>query len=222
MNSSADISRGIYQQLRAEGLAERTSPDWDRRTVALVDSLLPRRRGLRILDAGCGYGRIAIPLLGAGREVIGVDVSPRMLSAAAAGAAAAGVRFPLCLGDVCRLPFGEHTFDVALCMWMTFNELLQRHEQIAALCELRRVLRPGGVGLLDGTPFRESLGSRENLAAAIWATRGDGESPAPVPKDDPVGEVYAELLEESGIERFELFVHDCPGRARYFLRFWRT
>lgn len=50
--------------------------------------------GMRVLDAGCGPGRIAIPLaqaLGAEGQVVAVDVQPRMLRWAADRARAAGV-----------------------------------------------------------------------------------------------------------------------------------
>ena len=46
----------------------------------LVDALLPRRA--RVLDAGCGPGRVGAFLADAGHEVIGVDVDPVLIAAA--------------------------------------------------------------------------------------------------------------------------------------------
>jgi SAM-dependent methyltransferase len=46
----------------------------------LVDAMLPR--GARVLDAGCGPGRVGAFLAEAGHEVVGVDVDPVLIAAA--------------------------------------------------------------------------------------------------------------------------------------------
>ncbi|NEK60637.1 class I SAM-dependent methyltransferase [Geodermatophilus sabuli] len=46
----------------------------------LVDAMLPR--GSRVLDAGCGPGRVGGWLAGVGHEVVGVDVDPVLIAAA--------------------------------------------------------------------------------------------------------------------------------------------
>ncbi|HET7388409.1 MAG TPA: methyltransferase domain-containing protein [Nocardioidaceae bacterium] len=46
----------------------------------LVDAMLPR--GSRILDAGCGPGRVGSALASAGHDVVGVDVDPALIEAA--------------------------------------------------------------------------------------------------------------------------------------------
>ena len=46
----------------------------------LVDAMAPR--GARILDAGCGPGRVGATLHGLGHEVVGVDVDPALIEAA--------------------------------------------------------------------------------------------------------------------------------------------
>jgi SAM-dependent methyltransferase len=48
----------------------------------MVDSML--RRGSRVLDAGCGPGRIGAHLAAVGHEVVGVDVDPELIAAAEA------------------------------------------------------------------------------------------------------------------------------------------
>lgn len=45
----------------------------------LVDAMVPRRA--RILDAGCGPGRVGGALAAAGHEVVGVDVDPALIQA---------------------------------------------------------------------------------------------------------------------------------------------
>jgi SAM-dependent methyltransferase len=46
----------------------------------LVDAMVPR--GARILDAGCGPGRVGAALAAVGHEVVGVDVDPVLIAAA--------------------------------------------------------------------------------------------------------------------------------------------
>jgi SAM-dependent methyltransferase len=48
----------------------------------LVDALLREHGGRRVLDAGCGTGRVAIELAARGYHVVGVDLDPGMLAAA--------------------------------------------------------------------------------------------------------------------------------------------
>jgi ubiquinone/menaquinone biosynthesis C-methylase UbiE len=122
--------------------------------TALRDAefLLPYLKpGMRILDVGCGPGSITIGLAGvvAPGEVVGVDIQPEMVERATAAAAEAGVenvRFEA--GDCYKLPFPDASFDVCYA-----NSVLQhRREPVAALKEMRRVLRPGGVaGVRDLT-----------------------------------------------------------------------
>jgi SAM-dependent methyltransferase len=52
----------------------------------LVDTLLRESGGTRVLDAGCGTGRVAIELAARGYRVAGVDVDSGMLSTARAKA----------------------------------------------------------------------------------------------------------------------------------------
>lgn len=209
--SSAEVSRSIYEELRAEGLASRTTADWDRQTVDRIESLLVP--GQRVLDAGCGYGRIAVPLAAAGWEVVGVDISEHMLQEARQAAHRAEVDIDWHLGDICQMPLAGDSFDVVLCMWLTFNELLQRAEQLAALREMCRVLRPGGWALIDGPPFSDSIDP------------ADMEAPCDVDESElqqtPVAMSFRELMDEVGIARHDLFIDSCPGRPRFFLRFWK-
>jgi len=46
----------------------------------LIDAMVPR--GSRILDAGCGPGRVGAVLQACGHDVVGVDVDPELISAA--------------------------------------------------------------------------------------------------------------------------------------------
>lgn len=68
-----------WQRLAASGAAVHGEAD-------LIESLLREHGGTRVLDAGCGTGRVAVELAARGFSVVGLDVDPTMLSAAHAKA----------------------------------------------------------------------------------------------------------------------------------------
>ncbi|MCT7660085.1 class I SAM-dependent DNA methyltransferase [Mycobacterium deserti] len=68
-----------WRKLAAEGRSIHGEAD-------LVASLLGASGGTRVLDAGCGTGRVAIELAARGFSVIGMDLDAQMLSAARAKA----------------------------------------------------------------------------------------------------------------------------------------
>ncbi len=203
---SAYLSRAIYEQLGPGGLAARTSDSWDRETVQRVMDVVSA--GQRVLDAGCGYGRIAIPLASAGIEVVGLDVCRAMLDEAAQQARESQVNISWVMGDLCALPFDDHAFDVVLCLWLTFHEVLREDEQLAVLTEMRRVLKPGGIALIDGPPYdtkSEAERRQEDPQQAHGMERADA--------------AYRRLLAAAGVDDFQLYTDDCPGRPRMFLKF---
>ena len=75
-----------------------------------------------VLDVGCGYGRIAIPLAVAGFTVSGLDLSPTMIAAARQNAASADVTIEFVVASMTDLPYEAGSFDVVLCLWTAFYE----------------------------------------------------------------------------------------------------
>jgi ubiquinone/menaquinone biosynthesis C-methylase UbiE len=146
VGDSAGRSRAFYRALGPTGLAIRTTPDWDARILDAVLALLPPNG--HVLDVGCGYGRIAIPLAERGYSVVGLDISPNLLRAARREAGRRGVSVPFNLGSMTAMPYPDAAFDAVISLWTAFYEVLLESEQVAALSEMRRVLRPGGVGII--------------------------------------------------------------------------
>jgi SAM-dependent methyltransferase len=116
--------------------------------VAGAESLLERagvRPGMRVLDAGCGPGRVTLPAarrVGPSGRVVALDVQPRMLAKLAERVEAERLAnvdlVEAGLGEG-KLP--EEAFDVALLVTV----LGEIGEKAAALREIHRSLRPGGV-----------------------------------------------------------------------------
>jgi SAM-dependent methyltransferase len=108
----------------------------------LMDQLVPRLvaelppRGL-CLEIGVGTGRIALPLMRRGVDVVGVDISLAMLHRFVEKSRAARIA----VADATRLPFRDGTFASAVAA----HVLHLIPEWRRALDELARVIVPGGV-----------------------------------------------------------------------------
>jgi ubiquinone/menaquinone biosynthesis C-methylase UbiE len=101
-------------------------------------------RGLsgRILDAGVGTGR-NFPFYPAASEVVGIDLSPAMLARAKRRQHTAAAPVELRQMDVTRLEFADGYFDAAVATFLFC--VLPDDLQGAALRELGRVVKPGGI-----------------------------------------------------------------------------
>jgi ubiquinone/menaquinone biosynthesis C-methylase UbiE len=96
------------------------------------------------LEIGVGTGRIALPLAERGIELLGVDLAPSMLARLLANAGGK-LSFPLLTADVTSLPLAASSVDAVL----GCHVLHLIADWQTALDEAGRVLRPGGLVLLD-------------------------------------------------------------------------
>jgi SAM-dependent methyltransferase len=105
----------------------------------LVDVLMAEGdlRGRRVLDVGCGTGRLALALADRGAKVWGVDPSQEMLAQAHV---AVGRRVGLRLGRAESLPFKDGWFERAV-----LRLVVHLVDRTLAFPELARVLAPGGL-----------------------------------------------------------------------------
>ncbi len=137
------MTRAFYDGLA--GTYDLMFPDWDAsmaRQASQLAEFVPE--GARVLDCACGIGTQAIGLALRGYEVVGSDLSPKAASRAVAEASARGVTLPVFAADMRSLPFAADSFDVVLAADNALPHLLTPEDILAALREMRRVLRPGG------------------------------------------------------------------------------
>jgi len=112
--------------------------DGDAETIARLAEPLPTDVGL---DLACGPGTFTMALARKAKLVFGFDLTPALLERARRKAAAEGAEnVALICGDATALPFGDGSFDVAVCGY----SLHHMSEPRQALEELARVLRPAG------------------------------------------------------------------------------
>lgn len=150
MNSSAAFGREVGRGLDDEALpayapmlaAYHRAHEPELRAM-IAD--LPLNEGDRVIDLACGDGVYSCWIaerVGASGRVVGVDLAPAYLELARATAARspAGGRVHFEQANAYELPFADDSFDLAWCAQSMFS----LPDPLAALRELRRVVRPGG------------------------------------------------------------------------------
>ena len=113
--------------------------------------LLAPRPGMKILDAGCGRGEVALACARAGAEICGVDYSAAAVEITKETLA----EYPdsdIRVGDVTNLPWADNSFDRV--QFSDVIEHLDPPQTVPALAEFHRVLKPGGYLLCHTAPNR--------------------------------------------------------------------
>jgi len=129
--------------------------------------------GMRVLDAGCGYGRNLVHFLRQGCEVFALDADPKGVEHVRRLAASLGAGLPaenFQVGLIEQMPFPDGFADVVMCSSVLHFARDEDHFR-KMLSELWRVLKPGGMLFCR-------LGSRIGMNfERVWGHRyviGDG------------------------------------------------
>lgn len=133
----AEQTKYLDESLHVDRRHETVSPPLLAAAVRndMLRAMLAPNRGDRVVDLGCGSGRVLLWNRDLGAYQVGIDVSPFF-----AGEARAGV--DLILGDLRRLPFGDAAFTKAYALDVV--EHLSRESLADVLGEAARVLEAGG------------------------------------------------------------------------------
>jgi len=111
-----------------------------------------RDAGGPVLEVGCGTGRVLIPSARAGVDVVGLDLSPRMLAVCRERiqqeSAEVQSRIQLVQADMRDFAL-DRMFNLATLPFRPFQHLVSVAEQIACLSSIRRHLVEGGRVILD-------------------------------------------------------------------------
>lgn len=114
----------------------------------------------RVLELGCGTGRVSLPLVRAGVKLVGVDRSEQMLARAArrvrrlrpAAGKSRRPKLPLLRADIRALPFADRAFSAVIAPYGILQSLTSDRDLNATLDAVARVVKPGGVFGLDLVP----------------------------------------------------------------------
>jgi len=130
---------------------------WSEEQAETIARWLEIGRDQTIVDVGCGLGYLAYtlgPYFGAGCHYIGIDRSPALLREAEAMSWDGLVDAVFVNGRAEALPLADATADVVMCQTL----LIHLPDPLAALAEMYRVLKPGGlIACLEPDNFRAML-----------------------------------------------------------------
>lgn len=115
-------------------------------------------RNMEVLEIATGPGLLAKHVAPAAKRMVATDYSDGMIAEAKKGDCPANLTFEV--ADALNLPYADHSFDAVLIA----NALHIVPDPEKVLCEIERVLRPGG--LLIAPTFVEHKGT---IGSRIWS-----------------------------------------------------
>ncbi len=128
---AADMVAGYDDMMHASALA--------RADIAFCERAFPSAG--RLLDLGCGTGRLCAHFAARGFECVGVDLSDEMLTKARANAPGA----TFVKGNLAEpLPVPDGSFDYAACLFSTLGMVRGAENRTRVLLNAHRALKPGG------------------------------------------------------------------------------
>ena len=177
--------------------------DHDRYDKAI--SVLSPIRNKRILELGCGSGKLSVWLAKQGAHVTGVDIGPDLLAAAQALAKVNQVECEFRRESITSLRFADpNTYDAAIGFAVLHH--LSSGDVRKALSECFRVLRPGGIAV-----FCEPVENSKlfNLVQNLVPIRTPG-STRPSILQRNAWKKYVEALDDRDMTDQELIVAGAP------------
>lgn len=201
----------------------------------------------RVMDFGCGVGRVLLPLAALSAEVVGVDIAPSMLAEARRNCERMGV------GNVTLAKSDDTLSEVSGQFDLVHTCIVIQHIEIARglrlFEQLVQRIRPGGIGALHVTfawdhhaanhgtpppppvltPWQAWRRSTRRLLAHWFKSPGSSEASKPAPDADPEMQMnfynlsqLMFILQRAGVHAVHTELTDHGGAIGAFMFFRRA
>jgi SAM-dependent methyltransferase len=141
------VTRGLWDYLHDPEIARGYDANLAGSPLLTLDLEFTQRhfdRPGRLIDLGCGTGRLLLTFARRGFWVLGVDLSEEMLRVARAGAAADGLQVHLLKANLVELDgLQDQSFDYAACLFSTLGMIDGQRQRQQVVDHAYRLLRPG-------------------------------------------------------------------------------
>tara|TARA_R110002167_G_C12590446_1_gene644188 strand:+ start:267 stop:1019 length:753 start_codon:yes stop_codon:yes gene_type:complete len=166
MNSDYKVGNLIYDANIYDGL--NTFLD----DLQFYNKWLPRIKDAKVLELGCGTGRLTIPLAKNGYNITGVDFTSSMLQKAKAKTTKAGLNIEFIEADMRTLSLSEK-FDLIFIPFNSIHHLYKNEDLFNTFKVVKHHLKDGGLFLLDC--FNPNIqyiveGGKETINTAEYTT----------------------------------------------------
>ncbi len=180
----AGVNASLWRYAHSRSIAEQEDDYFQGHPLFAADREAVRARFKgpgRLVDLGCGAGRMALDLAGAGFEVVGVDLSRPLLEVVKRKAEAAGLNVGCVQANLCRLGcFPDSSFTHAVSLFSTLGMVRGPAARAAALRETARVLERGGKLAIHVHNIWINARTREGVSWMAWQWlkrwRGDADA----------------------------------------------
>jgi SAM-dependent methyltransferase len=142
------VNRGLWDYLHDPAVARTYDDKLADCALLTIDQQFAERhfdRPGRLLDLGCGTGRLLLSFARRGYPVLGVDLSAEMLRVARAKADRAGLAVELLHANIVELDaMADRSFDYAACLFSTLGMVGGDAQRRRVVGQVHRLLKPGG------------------------------------------------------------------------------
>lgn len=143
------VNRSLWEYAHAEHIATEYDDYFAENRLFQFDeaALLARlTRPGRLVDLGCGSGRLSLAFARRGFDTLAVDLSRPMLKVVAEKARREGLKIDLLQANLVQLDgIADRSADYCICMFSTLGMICGRENREQALAQVRRILKPDGL-----------------------------------------------------------------------------
>lgn len=165
-NEEADFFGPCYMKEYEDILTQKRTVE----EIDFLEKMIPLKKGLKIFDCPCGYGRHSIELARRGYSVTGQDSNNFFIQQAKKSAMDYGLNINLIEGDMREVKFQEE-FDVALNLFTSLGYFEDEEEDQKVISQAEKALKPGGVFVLDSQNRDQFI---RNFKKSEWKKLNDG------------------------------------------------